>query len=176
MAPFSSRVSGFFRLAVSERLAWLRGLGRLDAASVEHLGAGGGLPAAHADRMSENVVATHALPLSLGLNFRVNGRDVLIPMSIEEPSVVAAASNAARIVRASGGFFGEATRPVMTAQIQLDDVADTASVEARVAAARADILACGDAAIPRMVQRGGGCCDLDVRVLDAASLEAALAD
>ena len=133
---------------------------------MDHLACGGGLDPAVADRMSENVVGCHGLPLSIGLNFLVNGRDLLVPMAVEEPSVVAAASNAARMVRTSGGFFGEATAPIMTAQIQLDEVPDPASAAARVAARTADILAAGDAAIPSMIARGGGCRDVEARALE----------
>ncbi|MEJ7732722.1 MAG: hypothetical protein WKG00_26415, partial [Polyangiaceae bacterium] len=109
------------------------------------------------------------LPLSVALNFRVNERDVLVPMAVEEPSIVAAASNAARMVRLSGGFFGDADPPLMTAQVQLDEVPDAERAAERVRAHSQALLAAGDASIPRMVERGGGCRDLDVRVLDAAA-------
>jgi hydroxymethylglutaryl-CoA reductase len=166
----SSRIAGFYQRPLAERITHVGGLGDgelVSDATRAWLAAGGGLPVETADRMSENVVATIGLPLGLGLNVRVNQRDYLVPMAVEEPSVVAAASNAARLVRLGGGFGGEADAPVMTAQIQLDEVADAAGAPARVAAARAEILAAGDAAIPRMVARGGGCRDVDCRVLDA---------
>jgi hydroxymethylglutaryl-CoA reductase len=117
--------------------------------------------------MSENVVATAGLPLGIALNLRLDGRDYLVPMAVEEPSVIAAASNAARLVRLGGGFTGDADPPVMTAQVQLDDVRDPDGAAARVAARARAILAAGDAAIPRMVARGGGCREVDCRVLDA---------
>jgi len=167
----TSRIAGFYERPLAERVAHVAALGDgalLSAESRAWLERGGGLPVETADRMSENVVATVGLPLGLALNLRINQRDYLVPMAVEEPSVVAAASNAARLVRLGGGFAGEADPPVMTAQIQLDDVVDAAGAPARVAAARAEILAAGDAAIPRMVARGGGCRDLDCRVLDAA--------
>ena len=116
----SSRIAGFHRRTLSERVAWAARL--LSPESAQHLERGGGLDARVADRMSENVIGTCGLPLSVALNFRVNQRDVLVPMAVEEPSVVAAASNAARMVRLSGGFSGDATPPVMTAQIQFDGV------------------------------------------------------
>ena len=163
----SSRISGFYQRSPGDRLALVQGLGLLDERSCAHLTAGGGLPVGAVDRMSENVIATHALPLSIALNFRVNGRDVLIPMAVEEPSIVAAASNAARMVRESGGFTGDADAPVMTAQVQLDDVPFAEDAAARLLAAKDRLLAVGDASIPRMVERGGGCRDLEVRVLDA---------
>jgi hydroxymethylglutaryl-CoA reductase len=87
-------------------------------------------------------------------------------MAVEEPSIVAAASNAARLVRISGGFSGAASAPIMTAQIQLDDVPDARQAVSRVEAQRMQLLHAGNAAIPGMVERGGGCTDLEVRVLD----------
>jgi hydroxymethylglutaryl-CoA reductase len=150
-----SRLPGFYRLTVAQRRALL---GLADVAS--------GLPVEIADRMSENVISCHGLPLSVALNFRVNGRDVLVPMAVEEPSVVAAASRAALFARAGGGFVGDADAPIMTAQVQLYDVPDVGGAAARLAAGRAAILEVGDRAIPAMTARGGGCRDLELRVLD----------
>ncbi|MDI1474972.1 hydroxymethylglutaryl-CoA reductase, degradative [Polyangium sp. y55x31] len=164
----TSRLSKFYERSPEARLVVLREMGAVDDVSFAHLARGGSLDVAAADRMSENVIATHALPLGVGLNFVINGRDVLVPMAVEEPSVVAAASNAARMVRASGGFFGEADPPIMTAQIQLDDVPEPTAACARILEARERLSALGDASIPRMVARGGGVRDLDVRVLDEA--------
>ena len=161
----TSRVSGFYARPLEERLAHLVETGLLSDASAEYLRRGGGLASEVADTMSENVVATHGLPLSIALNFRINHRDVLVPMAVEEPSVVAAASNAARLVRVSGGFFGETTAPVMTTQVQLDGVPEPHCAAERILAARDALLAAGDSAIPGMVRRGGGCRDLEVRVL-----------
>lgn len=166
--PVTSRIPGFYQKSIRERLARVADMGLLSPEAREFLEAGGGLETDVADLMSENVIGCYGLPLSLGLNFRVNQRDVLVPMSVEEPSVVAAASNAARIVRMTGGFFGEASDPVMTTQVQLDDVPDAATAPARIEAARTRILAEANRAIPRMVARGGGAKDLDVRVLDEA--------
>jgi hydroxymethylglutaryl-CoA reductase len=168
----SSRIAGFYQRSLADRVAHVAGLGDgelLSPTSRAWLAQGGGLPVDTADRMSENVVGTIGLPLGLGLNVRVGQRDYLVPMAVEEPSVVAAASNAARLVRLGGGFGGEADAPVMTAQIQRDEVVDAADAPARVAAARAELLAAGDTAIPRMVARGGGCRDVDCRVLDAGA-------
>jgi hydroxymethylglutaryl-CoA reductase len=110
-------------------------------------------------------VGIYAMPLGLGLNFLVNGVDRLVPMAVEEPSVIAAASNAARMVRLGGGFVADADESVMTAQVELREVADPEKASAAIAAARAEILAMADAALPRLLQRGGGCRDLEVRAL-----------
>ncbi len=166
MTQFSSRISGLYKLSPEARRDVVGKTGLLDAAALRQLMTGG-LTLAIADTMSENVISTHGLPLAVALNFRVNERDVLVPMAVEEPSIVAAASNAARMVRETGGFFGDADAPIMTAQIQFDDVPDAASAALVVEARRRELLDAGDLAIPRMVERGGGCRDLDVRVLDA---------
>jgi hydroxymethylglutaryl-CoA reductase len=161
----TSRLPEFYKKSVEERRKQLARTLGLSADAQRYL-RHGGLDIAIADRMSENVVSTFALPLALGLNFRVNGRDHVVPMVVEEPSVVAAASNAARMVRATGGFRGDATASVMTAQVQLDHVPDVEAAARLIDARRKDVIAVANEAIPRMVARGGGCVDLDVRVLD----------
>lgn len=168
----SSRIAGFYERPLAERVATVTGLadgGPLSAESAEWIKRGGGLDLTTADRMSENVIGTAGLPLGLALNLRVNQLDHLVPMAVEEPSVVAAASAAARLVRLSGGFTGDADAPIMTAQIHVDGVRDAAGAEALVAAHGRELCAIGDRAIPRMVARGGGCRDVECRVLDAAS-------
>ena len=162
----TSRIAGFYKLPVSGRVDALDEAGWLEQSAASYLRDNRGLSAEVADRMTENVIGCQSLPLSVALTFRVNGRDVLVPMAVEEPSIVAAASNAAKRVRICGGFHGEADEPVMTAQIQLDDVPDPEAASDRIRAHRAELIAEANAAIPRMVARGGGCRDLDVRVLD----------
>ena len=162
----TSRIPGFYRERIENRLRSMLDTGLLSEESIRHLQSGGELTLDVADRMSENVIAVHGLPLAIALNFRVNSSDVLVPMAVEEPSVVAAASNAARQVRMTGGFFGEATAPIMTTQVQFDDVPNPHEAKQKVEAERELIFKIADDAIPGMVKRGGGCRDLDVRVLD----------
>ncbi len=162
----TSRIPGFYREQLQNRLQTMIETGLLSEESVRHLRDGGQLALDVADHMSENVIAVHGLPLAVALNFRVNSSDVLVPMAVEEPSVVAAASNAARQVRMTGGFFGEATAPIMTTQVQFDDVPNPQEAKARVEAEQELIFQIADEAIPGMVKRGGGCHGLDVRVLD----------
>jgi len=162
----TSRIPGFYRQPVDQRRARLLELGRLSPESRALLEAGGGLEQAVADLMSENVVGVHGLPLAVALNFRVDHRDVLVPMAVEEPSVVAAASNAARIVRMTGGFFGEAMPAEMTTQVQLDGVPDAGTAPGRIEAIRDTLFTAANRAMPGMIARGGGCRDMDVRVLD----------
>lgn len=164
----SSRIAGFYEKPLAQRVGQVEEMELLSAESRDWLHGGGGLDVNTADRMSENVIACMGLPLGLGLNFRVNHRDYLVPMAVEEPSVVAAASNAARLVRISGGFAGHADPAVMTAQVQLDGVPEAGAAPERLARARQEVLDAGNRAIPRMVARGGGCVDMDARVLDEA--------
>jgi hydroxymethylglutaryl-CoA reductase len=163
----SSRISGFYRKPLHSRLQVITDTGLLSQESCQYLAAGGTLDPALADRISENVIACHSLPLAVALNFRINGRDVLVPMAVEEPSIVAAASNAARLVRLSGGFFAEATPPIMTTQVQLDEVPDVELARQRILEDKEELIAVANRAIPNMVRRGGGCQDLEVRILDA---------
>jgi len=115
--------------------------------------------------MVENVVGIYALPLGLGLNFLVNGVDRLIPMAVEEPSVIAAASNAARMARAGGGFVAESDESVMTAQVELREVADSAAATSALEAARPEIMGMADAILPQLLEFGGGCRDMEIRAL-----------
>lgn len=165
----TSRISGFHKRSIGERLNLVAEGRGLSQESLAHLQGGGQVALSVVDKMSENVIACQALPLSVGLNFRINNRDRLVPMAVEEPSIVAAASNAARLVRICGGFVGEADPAVMTAQVQLDEVPDPLAAKAQLEAKKEELLALGNAAIPRMVARGGGCRDLEVRVVDVES-------
>lgn len=162
----TSRLPGFYREPVAERVETMRRRGALSADADRWLAEGGGLSLAAADRMTENVIGTFGLPLSVGLNFTINGVDRLLPMVVEEPSVVAAASHAARIVRLTGGFVGHATASVMTAQVQLDRVLDVDAAIAAIETNSERLIAIGNQAIPRMVARGGGCQAIEARILD----------
>ncbi len=117
-----------------------------------------------ADGMIENVVGTYALPFSVAVNFVIDGRDVLIPMVIEEPSVVAAASNAARMARPTG-FVSTVSAPIMIGQIQVTHVADLLAGAARVRAASEELLADARRLVPRLLERGGGPRAVEVRPL-----------
>jgi hydroxymethylglutaryl-CoA reductase len=161
-AKQGTRIPGFYRLSVAERRNALRGVADLTAQDLETLERGG-LDTATADKIVENAVGIYALPLGVGLNFRVNGRDVLVPMAVEEPSVIAAASNAARMVREGGGFVAEADEPVMTAQIEIVDLADPDASAARLQAAAGELLALAHATLPRLAERGGGAREIEVR-------------
>ena len=162
MSNSSSRIPGFYRLPVEERRRLLRLQADLSEQDMRTLDSGG-IDTAVADRVVENAVGVYALPLGVALNFVVNGRDVLVPMAVEEPSVIAAASNAARMVREGGGFVAEADDPVMTAQIEIVGVDDPDGARARVEAASAELLALAHATLPNLADRGGGARELEVR-------------
>jgi hydroxymethylglutaryl-CoA reductase len=163
-----SRLPGFYKLSIDERHEELARRAGLHDEELELL-LQGCLQLEAANHMIENVVGTYALPMGLGLNFQVNGKDYLVPMCVEEPSVVAAASNAARMIRQGGGFFAEADEPVMIAQVQLCGVGDTAAAVAAILSRKAEIVAACDRAQPSLIARGGGTRDLDVRVLEASA-------
>jgi hydroxymethylglutaryl-CoA reductase len=162
MSKQDSRLPGFYRLPLASRRDELRARAELGDEDLETLETGG-IDMATADRVVENAVGIYALPLGLGLNFRVNGTDHLVPMAVEEPSVIAAASNAARMVRAGGGFQAEADDPIMTAQVELVGAPDAGRARARIEAEAPAILALANAAVPRLVERGGGARALEVR-------------
>src|ERR1017187_10611306 len=120
----TSRLPGFHKMTVAERRDLVSDVTGADAGDIARALQGGGLDAESADKFVENVLGTYALPYGVALNVRVNGRDHVVPMVTEEPSVVAAASNAAKMVRAGGGFVADADPPHMIAQVQLRDVSD----------------------------------------------------
>jgi hydroxymethylglutaryl-CoA reductase len=158
----SSRLSGFYQKSVAERTALVAEWAGLtpDEISILH----NGLAVAQADKMIENVVGRYPLPLGIATNFLVNGRDYLVPMVVEEPSVVAAVSFAAKLARAGGGFTTGSTPPVMIAQVQLLSVPDFQAAEAAILAAKAELLAQANTS-PSIAERGGGPVDIEVHRL-----------
>lgn len=161
----SPSLSGFYRLNVEQRRAAL----------LEHVGADvdlngitsdGGLELGSADHMIENVVGMYSLPVGIALNFQVNGRDVLVPMVIEEPSVVAGASFMAKLARAGGGFKASSTAPEMIGQMQVLDLQDLKRARDTLLAHRAELLAEADAIDPVLSKVGGGARDLQVRLIE----------
>ena len=164
----SSRLSGFHKMGLLERVALLRRFADLTEQEAQALSGAGGLGPAQADHMVENAVGVFGLPLGIATNFLINGRDCLVPMAIEEPSVVAGASFAARLVRDGGGFKASSDEPLMIGQLQLLDVKDLWSARFELLAAKERILALADAQDPVMVKLGGGARDLEVRVIEAS--------
>jgi len=162
----SSVISGFYKLNPEERLKLVQefaGLSDDEAALLQNTGS---LPMDMADRMIENVVGAFPLPLGIAVNFLINDNDYLIPMAIEEPSVVAAASYAAKMVRDGGGFHTSSTSPIMIGQIQVVGVKDPHAAKMRLIQARAEILQKANEQDPVLVSAGGGARDLEAKIID----------
>jgi hydroxymethylglutaryl-CoA reductase len=160
----SSRLSGFYQKSVAERTAIVAAWAGLTPAETALLA--DGLSVAQADKLVENVVGRYALPLAIAANFQINGRDYLIPLVVEEPSVVAALGFAAKLARAGGGFRTGSTDPIMIAQIQLLGVADPEGAAAKVRAARNALLEMANTS-PTIARMGGGPVDVEVRHMAA---------
>jgi hydroxymethylglutaryl-CoA reductase len=165
----SSSISGFYKLSPQERLALVKEFAGLSDEECALLQDTGSLTLEAADRMIENVIGAFPLPLGVGVNFLINNRDYLIPMAIEEPSVVAAASYAAKMVREGGGFETSSTPPVMIGQIQVVDVADPEEAKQRVFEAKQKILDEANAQDPVLASVGGGAKGLDAKVISTTA-------
>lgn len=161
----NSNYSGFFKLSVEERMAEVAEFACLSEEDVAKLTNPESLSMDTADHMIENVVGRFSLPFAVALNFIINGKDYLIPMVTEEASVVAAASNAAKMARASGGFITSYTGSVMIAQVQLTDVPDPHYARVRILENKAKILEICNEKDPILVTSGGGAQDVEVRVI-----------
>jgi len=164
----TSQISGFHNLKPSERIRIVKEFAALTDEEVSILQSTGPLKLEQADRMIENVIGTMPIPLGIATNFLINGRDYLIPMAIEEPSVVAAAGNAAKMARVRGGFETSSTGPIMIGQIQVVGVADPFGARMRILSARSEILQKANEQDPVLVSKGGGAKDLRVRVVETA--------
>src|SRR6185369_10360380 len=160
-----SRIPGFYKLGLAERRAVVSSRAGVDLAELEHALEAGGLDTATADKVVENVLGIYGLPFGVALNVRVNGIDRLVPMVVEEPSVIAAASNAARMIRQSGGFRAEVVESLMIGQVQITDVEHPAAAVARLEAATPRLLELATKAVPNLIARGGGPRAIDVRDL-----------
>lgn len=161
----NSRISGLRDHSPGERLALVAEGAGLDVTALDALGPDGGLSLAQADHMIENVVGLLSIPVGVATNFRIDGQDRLIPMATEEPSVVAAASNAARMARGHGGFTTSYTGDVMIAQIQVLDAVDPHSARFALLEAKDELLELANEQDPILVSLGGGAFDVSVRVL-----------
>lgn len=164
----SSELPGFYKLSMRERLSLVAKLTGLTNEEVAAISNTGGLPAEIADRMIENVVGGITIPLGIAVNFRINGRDYLVPMAIEEPSVVAAASNAAKMARAKGGFTVTNTGPVMIGQVQVVDLQDPYAARLRLIENKQRILDKANEQDPLLVSLGGGAKDINARVVNSS--------
>src|SRR6202142_1299299 len=159
----TSRISKFYNLTLEERRAQLADASQLTPDSL--LPFTNGLSAEAADHMIENAIGTFALPLGIGLNFMVNGRDVFVPMAIEEPSVVAGASFMAKLARAGGGFIATTTEPLMIGQMQVINVVNLDEAKLKIYEHKSELLAEADSIDPVLKKLGGGARDMEVRII-----------
>jgi len=165
MGTKNSRIAGFYQLSPQQRLQEVKSFDGLNETDLAMLRGGNGvLSVARADKMIENVVGTFELPLGIATNFQINGRDKLIPMVVEEPSIVAGASFAAKLARTGGGFRTSSTRSLMIGQVQLVDVPDAEVARRAILAQRDDILTLANAQSTSLVKLGGGAEDVEVHL------------
>jgi hydroxymethylglutaryl-CoA reductase len=163
----TSRISGYYKLPVEERLKIVAEFAELSPEEMETIRKGGGIGVDVADRMIENVIGTMSYPLGVAVNFKINGKDYLIPMVIEEPSVVAAASNAARTMRNGEGIKTSCTASVMIGQIQVLKIDNPEEKRSAVIAAKNELLELANQQDPVLVKLGGGAKDLETRVVNS---------
>jgi hydroxymethylglutaryl-CoA reductase len=166
----TSRIPGFYNLPLDERLDKLADAAGVASSDIIALLTAHGLTDGQADHMVENAIGTFALPLGIGLNFIVNGREVLVPMAIEEPSVVAGASFMAKLARSAGGFTASMSAPEMIGQMQVLDIKDLMAASLRLYEHKAELLAEADEVDPLLKKFGGGARDLEVRIIEESPI------
>ena len=163
----TSRLPGFYRLEVEDRLKKIAELANLNEEDMNILKKYGNLPIDVANRMIENVIGTMAYPYAVAVNFLINGKDYIVPMVLEEPSVVAAASNAAKIMRENGGIKSITTGPIMIGQIQVVNVKDPYYAKMIVLENKDEIIKIGNEQDPILVKLGGGVKDIEARIIES---------
>ena len=162
----NSRIAAFYNLTLNERRVKVAESSGVELNDLAAYWTSGGIEPEAASYMVENVIGTHALPLGIGLNFKVNGRDVLVPMAIEEPSVVAGASFMAKLAYANGGFHASTDASLMIGQMQLLDLVNLHEARLKLYEHKAELLALADELDASLKKRGGGARDLEVRTID----------
>ncbi len=162
----NSRISGFRDLSPDERCDAVGKAVGLEVADVDILKGIDALPVSLANGMIENVIGKFEIPLGVAGNFVINGTDYLIPMAVEEPSVVAAASYMAKIVRECGGFKTSSTPPIMRAQIQILKITDPFGVKQQLLSAKADLIKLANSRDKVLIELGGGCQDIEVHIFE----------
>jgi hydroxymethylglutaryl-CoA reductase len=162
-SPKRSDISGFRKLNPADRMDTIRQFAGLSEDEARLVSSTGAMDIETANRMIENVVGTTELPFGVATNFLVNGKDYLVPMCIDEPSVVAAASYAAKLARPSGGFSTSSDEPIMIVQIQMLDVPDFDAASKKVMDSKEELLKIANDRDPMLIKYGGGAKDVEVR-------------
>jgi hydroxymethylglutaryl-CoA reductase len=159
----NSRIPKFYKYSIPERLRILAEKNILSEDDFRIISNGKtGLQPSQADKIVENVIGVFNLPLGLGLNFLINGKDYIVPMVVEEPSIIAAVSSAAKLARENGGFASESTDPILIGQIQVVDVEHASKAQHALLQRKEEILNLANSLHPKMVARGGGAKDVEV--------------
>jgi hydroxymethylglutaryl-CoA reductase len=166
----NSRIPGFYTIPMNERLEQLAQAAGLPSVDIASMQSAEGLTDEQADHMIENAVGTFGLPLGIGLNFVVNGKEVLVPMAIEEPSVVAGASFMAKLARSKGGFTTSVSSPEMIGQMQVLDVKDMITASMKLYEHKSELMAEADSVDPLLREHGGGARDLEIRIIEESSI------
>jgi len=166
MNMYSSEISGFYKLSINERLELIKEKAGLSDEETKILKNFGYYQPEEMDILIENVIASYQLPYSIACNFKINGRDYLVPMVIEEPSVVAAASNVARMTRKLGGFHSEKIEQVMIGQVQIVDVNNMEDAVKNIEAHKEEIIKLANEQDPILIKLGGGVEDIEIRPID----------
>lgn len=166
MSGKTSEISGFYKLTPEERAQVVARFAGLNDSDIEEISKTGSLPLDLADKLIENVISTVELPVGIAVNFLINGRDYLIPMAIEEASVVAACSNAAKIARASGGFQSTSSDPVMIGQVQLMGCGDFGKVREAVEEHKGEILDLANSRSRTLSSMKAGARDVEIRKIN----------
>lgn len=164
----TSRIPGLHKMSITERIAALKKFADLTDAESALLGQSSVLGMDVAERMIENTIGTFELPLGLVPNMKVNGREVLVPMATEESSVIAALANAGKMTSSGGGYFTSSSDPIMIAQLQAIDVADPFAAKMKIFEHKEEIIAIANEQDPILVKFGGGCRDIEIRVIDTS--------
>jgi len=163
MSEFSSKISGFYKLSIDERQQVIAKLVKLNNEDLKILKNIGYFSPSQLDTLIENVIGSYQLPMGIACNFKINNNDYLIPMVIEEPSVVAGASNAAKIARKHGGFYSEKVKSIMISQIQLTDIEDIKVAKVNIKDNKSKILKLANKQDPVLMELSGGAVDLEIR-------------
>ena len=162
----SSQISGFYKLPIEKRLEFIKEFANLSSEEIELLKKQSALDINLADKMVENAIGTFPLPLGVAVNFQINKKDYLIPMALEEPSVIAAASNLAKIARIKGGFTSKATAPIMIGQVQVTNLSSLSAAKKKILESKKEIMELCNRQDSTLVKFGGGCKDIEVRVFE----------
>ena len=163
----SSEVPGFYKKKPSERLEYVKKFANLSEEETNAIGGYGALGEETANRMIENVVGTFPLPLGIAANFMVNKKEYMVPMAVEEPSVVAAATHMAKGTRETGGISADSDEPIMIGQIQLVNLDDPFKAKEQIIEKKEELVKLANEQDPILVKFGGGCKGIEVRVLDS---------